>query len=152
MKTGAVENLESSPQIHSRNALGTSAVEKPSFLGNHPQNASTAVENSGSVTQTHPQKASSAPRPGTDRIYLINEAIVLGKNVRFQYEKKDGTVTRRTVTPRELRRLSISELQALIGNDGVISKEGRLCMFGHCHLRGANRVFAIDRMQNLSLE
>jgi len=91
-------------------------------------------------------------RACADHINLINEAIALGKDVHFRYEKKDGTVTRRTVTPREMRRLSIRELQALIGNDVMITREGRLCMFGHCHLRDADRVFAVDRMQSLSLQ
>jgi hypothetical protein len=86
------------------------------------------------------------------RIRLINEAIASGRDVSFRYEKTDGTVTKRTVTPRELRKLSTSELHKLLGSDGTISREGRLCMFGRCHLRGADRVFAIDRIQNLHLQ
>lgn len=84
-------------------------------------------------------------------INSVSEAIASGRDVRIRYEKEDGTVTGRTVTPRELRKLSILELQDLIGNDVEIRKEGRLCIFGYCHLRGANRVFAVDRIQALRL-
>lgn len=85
------------------------------------------------------------------RIRRINEAIVTGSDVGFRYRKRDGTVTRRTVTPREIRKLTIAELHALVGRYGSIQREGRLCMFGYCHLRKADRTFAVDRIQSLRL-
>jgi hypothetical protein len=99
-----------------------------------------------------PPPPSKLSHRGRDEINLINEAIAAGRKVSFRYEKADGTITWRTVTPRELRRLAIPELQRLVGVDVTIRKEGRLCMFGHCHLRGADRVFAIDRIQDLRLD
>jgi hypothetical protein len=85
------------------------------------------------------------------RIRRINEAIANGGDVGFQYSKRDGTVTKRTVTPREIRKLTIAELRALVGRYDSIQREGRLCMFGYCHLRGAGRTFAVDRIRNLRL-
>jgi predicted DNA-binding transcriptional regulator YafY len=85
------------------------------------------------------------------RIGRINEAIAKGCDIGFRYRKRDGTVTKRTVTPREIRKLSIAELQALIGRYGSIQKEGRLCMFGYCHLRTSDRTFAVDRIRDLRL-
>jgi predicted DNA-binding transcriptional regulator YafY len=87
-----------------------------------------------------------------NQIKFINAAIASNRDVHFQYEKKDGSVTRRIVTPRELRRLSVSELRNLMGGSVEIRKEGRLCMFGYCHLRDADRVFAINRIQNIRFE
>ena len=85
------------------------------------------------------------------RISQINEAIANGSDIGFRYRKRDGTVTKRTVTPHEIRKLTIAELQDLVGRYGSIRKEGRLCMFGYCHLRRADRTFAIDRIQSLRL-
>jgi hypothetical protein len=108
-----------------------------------------AVKNPGSL-QNYPKNAQSAPC--SEQINLIKDAIALGRDVSFRYAKTDGSVTQRTVTPFELRKLSISELQSLIGVGVAIRREGGLCMFGRCHLRGADRVFAIERIQNLRLE
>ena len=86
------------------------------------------------------------------RIGLISEAIAVGGDVHFRYEKIDGTITQRTVTPRELRKLSNLELKSLTDRDADTRKEGRLCLFGYCHLRRADRVFAIDRIRWLRFE
>jgi HNH endonuclease len=102
-------------------------------------------------TTFHYQEGNDNQTSVEKRIRLISEAIALGRDVHFRYEKYDGTITRRTVTPRELRKLSNSELKSLSGRD-VIRKEGRLCMFGYCHLREADRVFAIDRIRGLRFE
>jgi 5-methylcytosine-specific restriction endonuclease McrA len=85
------------------------------------------------------------------KMALVNKAIAEKKDIHFRYRKPDGTITSRTVTPRELRKLSISELQSLIGRFIKIEKEGRLCVFGDCHLRRAKRTFAIDRIYKLRL-
>ena len=71
------------------------------------------------------------------RIYAIQEAIALGRDVHIRYEKGDGTVTRRTVTPRELRKLTIPELQRLLGTEVKVSKEGRLCLYGYSQQGGS---------------
>jgi len=87
------------------------------------------------------------PKSSPDIANSIRSAIATGSDVVIQYEKEDGTTTSRTVTPREMRKLSILELQDLVGDDVKIRKEGRLCMFGYCHLRRADRVFAVDRIK-----
>jgi hypothetical protein len=85
------------------------------------------------------------------KIHLLNTAIAQRKNIHFRYQKPDGTITNRTVTPREMRKLSIAELHALLGRRVKIGKEGKLCLFGHCHLRGERRTFAVHRMQKIRI-
>ncbi len=85
------------------------------------------------------------------KISLLNKAIAQRKNIRFRYQKPDGTITHRTVTPRQMRKLSIADLQALLGRRVKIEKEGKLCLFGHCHLRGESRTFAVHRMQKIEI-
>jgi 5-methylcytosine-specific restriction endonuclease McrA len=85
------------------------------------------------------------------KIALVQEALTKRKDIFFHYKKPDGSVTRRTVTPRELRKLTVSELQALLGQKVKIEKEGRLCLFGHCHLRKEKRTFALSRMYKIDL-
>jgi hypothetical protein len=85
------------------------------------------------------------------KIAILNEAISQRRNVHFRYKKPDGTITSRTVTPREMRKLSVSELRALLGRPANIEKEGTLCLFGHCHLRRAKRTFAVHRMQRIEI-
>jgi 5-methylcytosine-specific restriction endonuclease McrA len=85
------------------------------------------------------------------KIECIQIALTQRRDVHFRYKKRDGTITSRTVTPRQLRKLTQLELRALIGRNVPIEKEGRLCLFGHCHLRRANRTFAIDRISRISL-
>ena len=86
------------------------------------------------------------------KMAVINKAIAERRDVHFRYKKRDGTVTSRTVTPRELRKLTIPELRSLIGYHVKLEREGRLCLFGFCHLRQAKRTFAIDRMYRLDLQ
>jgi 5-methylcytosine-specific restriction endonuclease McrA len=83
------------------------------------------------------------------KISLLNEALAQHKNIHFRYKKPDGTITQRTVTPRNLRKLTIQELQALLGKKVKIEQEGKLCLFGYCHLRRENRTFAVHRMQRI---
>lgn len=94
---------------------------------------------------------STEPTTIEKKIALLNEAIAQRRNIHFRYKKPDGTTTNRTVTPRQLRKLSIVELQALIGRQAKIEKEGKLCLFGYCQLRRANRTFAVHRMQRIEL-
>lgn len=91
------------------------------------------------------------PNAFEKKLALINKAIAEKKDVHFRYKKRDGTITERSVTPRELRKLSIEEIQFLIGDKVPIKKEGRLCLFGYCHLRRDKRTFAIDRIYKLRL-
>jgi 5-methylcytosine-specific restriction endonuclease McrA len=83
------------------------------------------------------------------KIALLNAALAQRKDVRFRYKKRDGTITQRTVTPRQLRKLTVEELQALLGRKVKIEKEGKLCLLGYCYLRRANRTFAVHRMQRI---
>jgi 5-methylcytosine-specific restriction endonuclease McrA len=92
-----------------------------------------------------------APNAFERKLALINKAIAEKKDVHFRYKKPDGTITNRTVTPRELRKLTIAELQSLIGRGARVEREGRLCLFGYCQLRREKRTFAIDRIFKLSL-
>ena len=94
----------------------------------------------------------SSPNALEKKIALINKAIADKKDVQFRYKKPDGTITSRAVTPKELRKLSIRELRTLVGPQATIEREGRLCMFGYCHLRQEKRTFAVDRIYKLTLK
>lgn len=85
------------------------------------------------------------------KIELLNKALSQHKDVRFRYKKPDGATTTRKVTPSEMRKLTIPELQNLLGRKVKIEKEGKLCLFGYCHLRRAKRTFAVHRMQRIEL-
>lgn len=85
------------------------------------------------------------------KIEILNRAFSQRSDVRFRYKKTDGIITTRKVTPSEMRKLSIPELQSLLGKKVRIEKEGRLCLFGYCHLRKAKRTFAVHRMERIEL-
>jgi hypothetical protein len=63
------------------------------------------------------------PTKVQQRIALINLALAQGVDVRSRYRKRDGTITKRTVTLRELRKLTVSELRNQLGKGVRI--EGR---------------------------
>jgi 5-methylcytosine-specific restriction endonuclease McrA len=92
-----------------------------------------------------------SPNALEKKLALINRAIADKRDVQFRYKKRDGTITNRAVTPRELRKLSMAELRSLLGPKVKIEREGRLCLFGYCHLRRDKRTFAIDRMYKIAL-
>lgn len=85
------------------------------------------------------------------KIANIQQALTKKRDLNFHYRKPDGSTSRRTVTPRELRKLNIAELQSLLGRRAPIDKEGRLCLFGYCHLRQEKRTFAVSRMYKITL-
>jgi hypothetical protein len=95
-----------------------------------------------------PSAANSSLR---EKIETIQTAITQRRNLFFHYKKPNGATTKRLVAPRELRKLSIIELQALLGRKVPIEKEGRLCLFGHCHLRNEKRTFAVSRIYKLRI-
>lgn len=70
---------------------------------------------------------------------LINHAIKLNNKIHFKYRDKEKNFTERTVTP---LRLFIHTF----GDDGEM-----LCMEAFCHLRNANRTFALFRMNSLRM-
>ena len=94
---------------------------------------------------------STSPSTIEKKIELLNKAISRRQNIRFRYKKPDGTITTLNVTPSELRKLTIPELQNLLGRKVKIEKEGKLCLFGYCHLRKAKRTFAVHRMQRIEI-
>lgn len=123
---------------------GTNRIDNIALLCEHCHG-----EVHGGRTFHYEDRDGTQPTTIEKKIALLNEALAQRKNVHFSYRKPDGTVTRRTVTPRALRKLSIEELQALLGRGAKIEKEGKLCLFGYCHLRRANRTFAVHRMQRI---
>ncbi len=70
----------------------------------------------------------------------LEEAIALRKDVIFSYTDKFGEVTHRTITPQRLKFYRF-------GN----GTGGTLCVEGYCHLRKAQRVFALQRIRDLHL-
>jgi hypothetical protein len=92
-----------------------------------------------------------APNAFERKVALINKAISAKRDIHFRYKKPNGATTHRTIAPRELRKLNSAELRALLGPKTKIPLEGRLCVFGHCHLREEKRTFAIDRISSLRL-
>lgn len=92
-----------------------------------------------------------APNALERKVALINRAIAANRDVHFRYKKPNGATTHRTITPREVRKLTSMELSALLGSRTQMPREGRLCLFGYCHLRHEKRTFAIDRISSLSI-
>ncbi|MEY9756218.1 HNH endonuclease [Bradyrhizobium yuanmingense] len=93
----------------------------------------------------------SGPSALEQKIQLLSKALSQRKDVRFRYKKPRTPISNRTVTPRELRKLTIPELQDLLGRKAKVEKESRLCLLGYCHLRKANRTFAVHRMSKIEL-
>lgn len=76
-----------------------------------------------------------------DRVQLINAAIASGSDVEFLYQKpSESSYNKRKITP-----------QALVGWDHKYNDGQTLCLQGHCHLRDAERNFALKRMTGLKL-
>ena len=69
---------------------------------------------------------------------LIKDALLNKRKIHFKYSDKEKNLTERSVTP---LRLFIHTF----GDDGEM-----LCLEGHCHLRNANRTFALFRMSSLT--
>jgi len=64
---------------------------------------------------------------------MINNAIKSGALIQFNYRKYEGEKSTRTITPKATEKVGQS-----------------LCVKGYCHLRKAERVFAIKRMSGLT--
>jgi hypothetical protein len=76
-----------------------------------------------------------------DRVQLLQRAIAAGHNVEFMYRKPtDASHKKRRVTPR-----------ALIEFDHEQNDRQTLCLNGYCHLRHAERNFALKRMRDLKI-
>lgn len=72
------------------------------------------------------------PSAYSETLAFLEEAISARRTVRFQYQKRDGERSVRTIDPQ-----------------GFKTVEHTLCVFGFCHLRRAERTFAIRRMTQL---
>ena len=76
---------------------------------------------------------------GSRQAPIIEDAIASGSDVVFSYKKpSDANYIDRRVTP-----------AALVYIGHVRSAGRTLCVTGYCHLRGAERTFALRRMRNL---
>ena len=76
-----------------------------------------------------------------DRVQLLKSAIAAGDNVEFMYRKPtDASHKKRCVTP-----------HALVEIDHEQDDGQTLCLNGYCHLRRAERNFALKRMRGLKL-
>jgi 5-methylcytosine-specific restriction endonuclease McrA len=87
------------------------------------------------------------PTAAEKRIMKIRSAIDQGGSIHFTYTTRDGRVTKRTVRPHDIRKLSPEEIGRLTDNQS--DREGSLCMFGYCHLRNDDRRFAVSRMRRV---
>lgn len=76
-----------------------------------------------------------------DRVQLLKNAIASGDDVEFMYRKPtDASYKKRRVTPR-----------ALVEIDHEQDDGRTLCLNGYCHLRRAERSFALKRIKGLKL-
>ena len=82
------------------------------------------------------------PSPFERKVAMINEAIAKNRNIQFRYKKRKGTrYIQRTVSPYRLDRVQHNHQAGFT-----------LCVKGHCHLRSADRTFALDdRMKGLKI-
>ena len=84
---------------------------------------------------------SGEPLAIADRVQLLKNAIAAGEDVEFMYRKPtDGSHKKRRVTPR-----------ALVEIDHEHDNARTLCLNAYCHLRRAERNFALKRMKGLKL-
>jgi hypothetical protein len=70
---------------------------------------------------------------------FIKDAILHERKIHFKYRDKDKNLTERTVTPLKL-------FIHNFGDDGEM-----LCLEAFCHLRNANRTFALFRINSLKM-
>jgi hypothetical protein len=83
-----------------------------------------------------------APRAFPDRVRILNQAIEASRDVQFLYRKPDDdTFQKRVITPLELLQVAHDT------GPGTT-----LCVRGYCHLRKAERNFALKRMRSLRLQ
>ncbi len=71
-------------------------------------------------------------RPGSDIIFTLSTAVRERRRVTLQYRRSDGDEKARTFDPY-----------------GLACRRGRWYATGHCHLRGALRLFRLDRIQSM---
>jgi len=96
------------------------------------------AEHGGRVFGRHRQQADTA---FVRKLDAIAEALCdPAARLVFRYEKFDGTVTKREVTPER------------IGTPEGDFRSENLCLFGFCHLRGDRRAFAVHRMKGLKVK
>jgi len=74
------------------------------------------------------------------RIILLEKAINNALTVGFQYRDNEGIKTTRNINPIEFRTF-----------DHRTGTGETFCVVGYCHLRQANRIFAIKRMRGLKV-
>jgi proteasome accessory factor B len=94
-------------------------------------------------SQGLPPRAASLEADGTvlersvlrDWLERLTDAVERRKRVRITYRRTDGSVSRRHVDPY-----------------GYAWRRGQWILVGHCHLRGAVRLFLLDRVQELALD
>jgi proteasome accessory factor B len=94
-------------------------------------------------SQGLPPRAASLEADGTvlERAVLrgwletLTDAVERRKRVRITYRRTDGSVSRRHVDPY-----------------GYAWRRGQWILVGHCHLRGAVRLFLLDRVQELAID
>ena len=72
---------------------------------------------------------------------ILEKAIAEHLDVKFQYADKYGEITSRTITP-----TLITPYEFETGSGHT------LCVEGFCHLRKADRVFALKRISSLQLD
>ena len=91
--------------------------------------------------QYHSNLSAEESRAFTDRIITIQQALVVGQKVVFQYKKLTDTVYKeRIVKP--------YSLVTIPHQDG---KDFTLCLHGFCYLRNDKRTFALKRMKGLKI-
>jgi 5-methylcytosine-specific restriction endonuclease McrA len=96
--------------------------------------------------------ADDAPHLAERKVALIDKAIKDGRDVQFQYEKRNGDVSSRTVTPQQIRKLTPKDVRRPVGSHLDDKRNYRLGLLGYCHLRSEPRTFVIDRMYKLRLQ
>jgi len=72
--------------------------------------------------------------PPTVALTVLSEAVQTGRSVQLRYGASGGQETERAFDPY-----------------GVVSHWGRWYTIGHCHLRGGERLFRLDRIKAISL-
>ena len=93
------------------------------------------------ISQSANFSSGSATKAESSNQAILEKAIVEHLNVRFRYADKYAEITYRTITP---TLVTPYEFESGSGHT--------LCVEGFCHLRKADRVFALKRISALKLD
>ena len=115
-------------------------IGHPTGNSNYPSSSGGTLKNISKTKITvgsRKKNQAGEKQPGSfvqRKVQIINDAIRKDRLIRFSYTSVDGERTVRSIKPVEFKKFSET-----------------LCISGHCYLRDASRIFALERMEGLKI-